>query len=185
MIKNLVFGMIALGCIADIEAMQNIKIQNKMAEDVFVDSFKTSGTVVFNQIKLVGETLSKNDSKVIQIGVVSPTVPSEKNYAVLSLFNKTKDEYEQIKITWGGDGARLYKSDYVISGFYRIVQEYDQRGDVTFTFYDYDDASIIERLRTAVLQKLKINASFQQKQKEEIIKLQSGLRTEEIEGETS
>lgn len=174
--------MMAFGCIANIEAMQNIKIRNKMAEDVFVDSFKTSGTVVFNQIKLVGETLSKNDSKVIQIGVVSPTVPSEKNYAVLSLFNKDKDEYEQIKITWGEDGARLYNRKYVVNGFYRIVQEYDQRGDVTFTFYDYDDESIIERLKAAVLQRLKTNASFQQKQKEEIIKLQSGLKTEEIDG---
>ncbi|MBE6447669.1 MAG: hypothetical protein E7015_04295 [Alphaproteobacteria bacterium] len=182
MMKKLVLGLVVFGCVANIEAMQNVKIQNKMSKDVFVESFETSGTVVFNQIKLVGETLGKNDSKVIQIGVVSPVVPSEKNYAVLSLFNKTEEEYEQIKITWGGDGARLYNSDYVVNGFYRIVQEYDQRGDVTFTFYDYGDESIIERLKAAVLQRLKTNASFQQKQKEEIIKLQSGLKTEEIEG---
>lgn len=183
MIKKLVFAVTVFGCMAKVGAMQNIKIQNKMTEDVFVESFETSGTIVFNQIKLVGETLHKDDSKTIQIGVVSPTFLSEKNYAVLSLFNKSKDDYEQIKISWGGSGTKLYNNDYVVNDFYRIVQEYDRRGDVTFTLYDYDDKGIIESLRTAVLQRLKVNTYSQQKQKEEIIKQQSGLRSDEITGE--
>lgn len=163
----------------EINAMQNIVIQNKMSGDIFVESFTTSGTVVFNQIKLVGESLQKDNSATIKIGVVSPTYSSENNCVILSLFNKSVNDYAQVKIAWGGNGTKLFGT-YVVNDFYRISQQCDAKGNVIFTLYDYDDISAIERLKADVLSRLKANASSQQKQSEDFIKTQSGLKSEEI-----
>ena len=167
-----------------IEAMQCITINNKMKEDAFIEGFETSGTIVVDRVKLVGEVLSNNKSETIQVKIASPSYLSEENYVILSLLNKAKTIEKEIKIAWGGDGVYLL-GEHIVNGFFRIAKQYDGRGNVTFTICDYDDSAAIEQLKKNYLNRWKKNSISQQKQANAVIanaviSKQSGLTSDEI-----
>ena len=110
---------------------------NEMNNEIYIEDIKTSGTIITNSLSLFGETIKKGDSLKIQYQVVSPSYDYENNYIVLNLFNKSKDDYERIKISWSiGGYTKVIPSNYV-NGFYRVSQKY-VKGNLYFTFYDYD-----------------------------------------------
>ena len=152
---------------------------NEMSNEIYIEDIKASGTIITNSLSLFGETIKKGDSLKIRYQVVSPSYDYENNYIVLNLFNKSKDDYEKIKISWSiGDYTKVIPSNYV-NGFYRVSQKY-VKGNLYFTFYDYDEPNIIKILSLEMILRMKSNLRKQQRESEEKIKQQSGLSDNEI-----
>jgi hypothetical protein len=175
-----VFFTCLLGVTATV-AMTNIFIKNEMSNDLFIESFQTNGSVVVNSVDLVEKCLKKDDKAAtrMSISIVSSLCDKEHNSATLSIFNALLNDYETIYITWGKEGISLKDDTYVRPGAYRITQQSDGRGNVTFSFYDDSDA-VKSILREAVLLKLKSIANSQQRQSEATIAKYFGITQEEL-----
>ena len=154
-------------------------LENEMTNEIYIEDIKTSGTIVSNSISLFGETIKKGESKRIAYQIVAPSYDYENNYILLNLCNKSKEDYEQIKISWSiGQNTKVIP-DNNIYGFYRVSQKYT-KGMLYFTFYDYDEPNIVKILRLELILRLKSNLRKQMKESEESIKKQSGLTDKEI-----
>ena len=152
---------------------------NEMTNGIFIEDIITSGTIVINSISIIGEEIKKGESKNINYQIVAPSYDYENNYILLSLFNKSKDDYENIKISWSiGDTTKVIPGNFV-NGFYRVSQKYT-KGNLYFTFYDYDEPNIIKILSLELILRIKSNMRKQQRESEDKIKQQSGLSDKEI-----
>jgi hypothetical protein len=159
-------------------AMANIVIQNKMAHELLIDSFRTAGSVVFNSFELTGHHLKNNDSRSIQIGIIAPECVDNENYVVLGVFNTKEGEYEPVVVTWGDAGIHI-DGEYVVDGLYRASQRFDGGSSIIITFYD-DESSVLRILRSDAISRLKINNSSQQRQSEATVLRYSGLKSKEL-----
>ena len=155
-------------------------IENEMTHEIYIEDIKTSGTIVFNSMSLISEEIKKGESKRINYQIVSPNYEYENNYILLNLYNKSKEDYERIKISWSlGQITKIIPGNYK-DKFYRASQKYT-KGNLYFTFYDYDEPNIVKLLSLELILRKKANFSKQQRESEETIKQQSGLTEEEIE----
>lgn len=160
-----------------VNAMTNVVVQNKMSHELLIDSFMTSGSVVFNSSELIGNSLMNADSRAIQIGITSSECKEDENYVVLGVFNNNDQEYEPVILTWGDTGVHI-SGEYVIDGFYRVSQKADG-SSIIITFYD-DESSVRQMLINEANSRLKINSSSQQKGSEMTILRYSGLKLSEF-----
>ena len=153
---------------------------NEMTKEIYIEDIKTTGTIVSNSISIIGEEIKKGESKRINYQIVSPYYDYENNYLILSLFNKQKGDYEQIKLSWSIGEVTKFMPGNCINGFYRISQKYT-KGNLYFTFYDYDAPNIVKILTLELILRIKSNIGKQQRESVAIIKSQSGLTDKEIE----
>ena len=152
---------------------------NEMANEIYIEDIKTCGTIITNSLSLIGEEIKKGESKNINYQIVSPSYDSENNYILLNLFNKSKNDYERVKISWSlGETNKVIPSN-LVDGFYRVSQKY-MKGNLYFTFYDYDEPNIIKILTLEMILRIKSNMTKQQRESEDKIKRQSGLSEKEI-----
>ena len=154
-------------------------LENEMAEDIYIEDIKTSGTIVHNAVSLIGEAIKKGESKRLNYAVVCPHYNYENNYIVLELYNKSKEDYETIKIAWSIGEATKVIPDNHLENFYRVSQKYSN-GNLYFTFYEYDEPNIVKILSLELMLRLKSNLHRQMRESEETIKKQSGLTEKEI-----
>lgn len=160
-----------------VNAMTNVVVQNKMSHELLIDSFMTSGSVVFNSSELIGSCLKNTDSQTIQIGITSSECNEDENYVVLGVFNNNDKRYEPVILTWGDTGVHI-SGEYVIDSFYRVTQKSDG-SSIIITFYD-DELSVRQMLINEAISRLKINSSSQQKGSEMTILRYSGLKSSEL-----
>ena len=152
---------------------------NEMANEIYIEDIKTCGTIITNSLSLIGEEIKKGESKNINYQIVSLSYDSENNYILLNLFNKSKNDYERVKISWSlGETTKVIPSN-LVDGFYRVSQKY-MKGNLYFTFYDYDEPNIIKILTLEMILRIKSNRTKQQRESEDKIKRQSGLSEKEI-----
>ena len=91
---------------------------NEMANEIYIEDIKTCGTIITNSLSLIGEEIKKGESKNINYQIVSPSYDSENNYILLNLFNKSKNDYERVKISWSlGETTKVIPSN-LVDGFY-------------------------------------------------------------------
>lgn len=166
--------------LATVNGMTTFVIQNKMDNDLYIENFSTKGSVVFNDIQLAGSCLERNDSTSIQIGIVSLACKQKDNFVILNLFNKQKDDYERVMLTWGDEGIAIRDKLYVVKNFYRLTQHLDEQGRILFTFYE-DTEKVVDLLKSEASLRLKVNKGTQQKQLESTIEMYSGLLPEDWE----
>ena len=155
-------------------------IENEMSHEIFIEDIKTSGTIVINSISLISEQIKKGESKKITYQIVSPDYNYENNYIQLNIYNKTKEEYEGVKIAWSLGSSTKVIPGYYINDFFRATQKYT-KNNLYITFYDYDEPNIVKILSLELILRRKSNLRKQQRESEETIKEQSGLTTEEID----
>ena len=155
-------------------------LENEMTNEIYIEDIKTSGTIISNSLSLFGEAIKKGESKKISYQVVAPSYDYENNYILLNLFNKSKEDYEQIKISWSIGQSTKVIPDYNIYGVYRVSQKY-VKSMLCFSFYDYDAPNIVKILTLELILRLKSNLRKQMRESEEIIKKQSGLTNKEID----
>lgn len=161
--------------------MTTFVIQNKMDRDIYVDGFKTNGTVVYNQSSLCNEPLSKGRSIRVEVGVDSADCDSKDNYVLLEIFNKSTQEYADVSINWDVNGVKA--DHYVVKDFYRVVQQFNGRS-VILTFYE-DVPSVVDQLKTMALSKMKRNATaVQQISEENIARYCGGISVDELKKST-
>ena len=152
---------------------------NEMTNEIYIEDIKTSGTIVINSISLIGAEIKKGESKNINYQIIEPSYDFENNYILLNLFNKSKKDYERVKISWSiGETTKVIPSNFV-NGFYRVSQKFT-KGNLYFTFYDYDEPNIIKILTLEMILRIKSNRTKQQRESEDKIKRQSGLSEKEI-----
>ena len=145
-----------------------------MTNEIYIEDIKTSGTIVINSISLIGAEIKRGESKSINYQIIEPSYDFENNYILLNLFNKSKKDYERVKISWSiGETTKVIPSNFV-NGFYRVSQKFT-KGNLYFTFYDYDEPNIIKILTLELILRIKSNLRKQQRESEEKIKKQSGL----------
>ena len=143
----------------------------------YIETIKTSGTIVTRDFSLLGESIGKGESKKIIYQIVSPKADNENNYIILNLYNKSKEDYERIKISFGL-WIRVDSGHYC-EGFYRLSQKY-AKNYTYLTFYDYDEPNIIKILTLELILHIKSNLIKQQKESNESIKAKSGLSKNEM-----
>lgn len=162
---------------ATVNGMTTFVIQNKMNNDLYINSLKTNGTIVYNQSSLSDEPVLKGDSICVEIGVDSTDCDIEENYVSLDVFNKNTQEYEPVFINWDVNGVRAKK--YMVKDFYRIAQQFDG-GAIILTFYE-DIPSVIEQLKLIALSKIRSNLTAQQQiSRKDIARYCGGIDIEEL-----
>ncbi len=179
--KKNVVGFLLFFCLvstffASTEAMRSIVIENKMQNDLLIDSFSTSGSAVLHSLALRNTKLKEGDNKTIDIEINSPVCENENNYVLLGI--NPGEKLIPVAITWGDSGVYL-DSDYVVQGKYRITQYSGKGVSTIITFYDYE-TPLKEALITKAISNLRDYSHSQQVISEGVILEHSGVRKEEL-----